>query len=84
MSWECDINNGFRRSYVPIITKTLNKDGCDNIFNLHETLLVKAKYSGLNVSWEACGLKVLIVNDCSFTKSEIREIAENWVQVEDD
>ena len=32
---------------------------------------------------EARGLKGSLVSDGSFTKSEIRAMAENWVQVED-
>ena len=43
MSWECDINNNVGRSSISIGTKTLNKDDCDNICNLLETLSVKAK-----------------------------------------
>ena len=33
---------------------------------------------------EACVLKISLVSDGSFTKAEIRAVAENWVQVEDD
>ena len=33
---------------------------------------------------EAHGLKGSLVSDGSFTKYEIRAMAENWVQVEDD
>ena len=50
VSWECDINHDVGRSNVPIRTKTLNKDDCDNICDFLEQLSVKAKESGLNVS----------------------------------
>ena len=39
---------------------------------------------GVNVSQEAHGLKGSLVSDGSFTKSEIRAMAEKCVQVEDD
>ena len=84
VSWEFDINNDAGRSYVPIIMKTLSKDDCENICNLFETLLVKSKESGSSVSWEAYGLKSSLVSDGYFTKSGIRAMIENWVQVEDD
>ena len=48
--WECDINNDVGRSSVPIRMNNLNEDDCDNICNLLETLSVKAKESGVNVS----------------------------------
>eukprot|EP00978_Attheya_sp_CCMP212_P044514 scaffold312923_cov43-Attheya_sp.AAC.1 len=84
VSWECDINNDVGRSRVPISTKTLNKDDCDNICDLLEQLSVKAKESGVNVSREAHGLEGSLVSDGSFTRAEIRAMAENWVNVEDD
>ena len=84
VSWECDINNDAGRSYVPIIMKTLSKDDCESICNLFETLLVKAKESGSSVSREAYGLKSSLVSNGYFTKSGIRAMIENWVQVEDD
>ena len=84
VSWECYINNDVGRSYVPINMKALNKDDCDNIYNLLETISVKAKDSGVNLSREARDIKGSLVSDGSFTKAEIREMAENWVQVEDD
>ena len=64
--------------------KSLNKYDCDNICNLLSTLSVKEKYSGVNVSGEDHGLKLSLVIDGSFTTPEIRVVAENWVQVEDD
>ena len=64
--------------------KTLNKYDCDNICNLLETLSVKAKELGVNVYQEAHGLKGSLVSDEYFTEAEIREMSENWVQVEDD
>ena len=84
VSWECDINNDVGRSRVPISMKTLNKDDCDNICDLLEQLSVKAKESGVNVSREAHGLKGSLVSDGSFTKAEMRAMAENWINVEDD
>ena len=57
MSWEFDINNDVGRSSIPISMKTLYKYNCDNICNLLETISVKAKESGVNVSREAHGLK---------------------------
>ena len=62
----------------------INKDDCENIFNLIETISVQSEDSGVNVSREAFGLKISLVSDGSFTKSEIRAMAENWVQAEDD
>ena len=41
VSWECDIDNNVGCSYVPIILKTITKDGCDHICNLIETLSLK-------------------------------------------
>ena len=45
---------------------------------------MKTKESGVNVSQEVHSLKGSLVSYGSFTKSEIRAMAENWVQVEDD
>ena len=84
MSWKFDINNDVGGSSVPISMKTLNKYDCDNICNLLETLSVKAKELGVNVYQEAHGLKGSLVSDEYFTEAEIREMSENWVQVEDD
>ena len=64
--------------------KTLNKDDCENIYNLPETLLAKEKQSGVNVSLENNGIKGSLVSDGFFTKYEMRATAKNWVQVEDD
>ena len=64
--------------------KTLNKYDCDNIFNLLETIQAKSKELSVNVYQEAHGIKGSLVSDGSFTKAEIRSMAENWVQVEDD
>ena len=38
VSWEYDINNDIGRSRVPTSMKTLNKDYCDIICNLLETI----------------------------------------------
>ena len=62
MSWECDINNDFGSSFVPISMKTLNKYDCENICNLLETLSVKAKEFCVNVFREAHGLKGSLVS----------------------
>ena len=64
--------------------KTLNKYGCDNICNLLEIISVQAKQSVVNFSQGGHGLKVPLVSDGYFTKSEIRKVAEKWVQVKDD
>ena len=64
--------------------KTLNKYGCDNICNLIEIISVQAKQSVVNFSQGGHGLKVPLVSDGNFTKSKIRHMTENWVQVEDD
>ena len=80
----CGINNDVRHSSVPINMGIINKDDCENIFNLIETISVQSEDSGVNVSREAFGLKISLVSDGSFTKSEIRAMAENWVQAEDD
>ena len=84
VSWECYIDNNIGCSCVPIRTETLNKYDCENICHLPKIISVKAKESGVNASREAHGLKGSLVSDGSFTKSEIRAMAENWVQVEDD
>ena len=84
MSWKFDINNDVGGSSVPISMKTLNKYDCDNICNLLETLSIKVKESGENVSQKDNGIKGSILSDGYFTKYEIRTMAENWVQVEDD
>ena len=39
--WECDIKNDVGRPYIPISMKTINKDDCDNICDLLQTLSVK-------------------------------------------
>ena len=64
--------------------KNPNEDDCDNICNLLEKLSVKVKESGVNVAWEARVLQGSLVSDGSFTKVEMRAMAENWVKVEDD
>ena len=69
VSWECDINNDLGRSYVPISVNNLNKYDYENICNLLETLSVKSKELGVNVSQEALSLKGSLVNDGYFTKS---------------
>ena len=84
MSWKFDINNDVGGSSVPISMKTLNKYDCDNICNLLETLSIKVKESGENVSQKDNGIKGSILSDGYFIKYEIRTMAENWVQVEDD
>ena len=63
MYWECDTNNDYGHSYVPTSMKTLNKGDCDNICNLIETLSVKVKELGANVSLEAHGLKGSLLSD---------------------
>ena len=69
MSWECDINNYFGNSYVPISMNNLNTYYYDNIFHLLEKISVKAKEQGINVSREACGFKGSLSSDCSLKKS---------------
>ena len=76
VSWECNINNDVGHSSVPISIKTLNKDNCDNNCNLLEFFSVKAKYSGVNVSREAHGLKGLLVSDCSFKNLKL----DHWLK----
>ena len=81
MSWKFDIDNDVGHSSVPIRT-TLNKDDCNNYYNLLEIFSLKQKELCVNVSREAHGLKVSLVSDGSFTNDEIRGMAKNWAQVE--
>ena len=71
VSWEFDTSNYAGLSSVPIIMKTLNKDYCENIFNLLETLSVKSKESGVNVSREYHGIKGSLFIDGSFTNLKL-------------
>ena len=64
--------------------KALNKDDCENIYDLLYTISVKKKESGVYTYQKAHGLKVLLVSDGFFRRDEIRRVAEYWVQVEDD
>ena len=45
---------------------------------------MKSKDSGVNVYRASHGIKGSLVSYGYFTKSEIRAMVENWVQVEDD
>ena len=77
MSWECDINNDVGHSFVPISTKTLIKDDCENICDFLGKLSLKEKDSGVNVAWEVHGLRGSLVSNGYFTKYKMREMAEN-------
>ena len=54
------------------------------ICDLLEQLSVQVKAPGVNVAKEAYSLEGSFVADGSFTKTELRAMAENWVNVEDD